>query len=352
MNIKSFYFRLTHWEHWPTFMFYVPLLPYAIYKAILARNLIFFLATNPSILYSGSGTESKFETISLIPEKLNPKSLLIQKHRPIDNILKQINSKNIGFPLIAKPDMGFRGYLVKKINNEKELGEYFQKINIPIIIQEFIDFEHEIGVFYHRLPGNTQGKITSITIKKYLQIKGDGIQSLSSLILNHQRAFLYHDLFKNIHKNKMNEIPPMDNITTLSVIGNHSKGTQFLDGAELINTDLERIFDQLNHQIKGWYYGRVDLKYQSFDSLCKGNDFKIIEINGIISEPTHIYDPTEGANYFDALKSIKEHWKILSEIAMYNHKKNGVKYPKLFPYLKNMRKLRKQAALLKKLNKL
>lgn len=350
--MKSFFHRVTHWEYWPTFMFYYPLLPYAIFKAIQARNPIFFLATNPAILYSGSGTESKFQTISLIPEKYKPKTILIDNNSPINDINNKIAKNDICFPLIVKPDIGFRGYLVKKINNENELREYFQKINIPTIIQEFIDFEHEIGVFYHRIPGEIKGKITSITVKKNLKLKGDGDQSLSSLILNHDRAFLYYDLFKIIHKEKLHKIPIENEEITLSVIGNHSKGSQFLDGAVLINADLERVFDQLNHQIKGWYYGRVDLKYQTFESLCMGQGFKIIEINGIISEPTHIYDASSGATYFDALKALKSHWGVLSKIAVKNHQQNNVAYPKFLPYLKNIIQLKKQANLLQKLSKL
>ena len=112
------------------------------------------------------------------------------------------------------------------------------------------------------------------------------------------------------------------------------------------------VFDYLNHQIKGWYYGRVDLKYQSFERLCLGEDFKIIEINGIMSEPTHIYDASSGATYLDALKNLKNHWGILTNIAVKNHEQNNVAYPKLLPYLKNMIQLRKQAKILHKLNQL
>lgn len=352
MRLKSFLFRLTHWEHWPTFMFYAPLIPFFIYKIIRAGNPIFFLVTNPSILYSGCGTESKYITLLKAPKQYQPESILIPENTNYEDIIIQLKSSNISFPLIVKPDKGFRGYLVKKIDHKKQLENYFSKINIPIIIQEFIDYDNEIGVFYHRNPGEPKGQITSITIKKYLTLNGNGIKTLSELILNDNRAFLYYDLLKKIHLEKMDEIVPKNNKITLSVIGNHSKGTQFINGSELINQELENLFNLLSHQIKGWYYGRVDLKYQTFENLCKGNNFKIIEINGIISEPTHIYDASKGASYFDALNSIKDHWKILTKIALKNHKDNNLEYPKFYPFIQHMKQLHKQSKILKKLNKI
>ena len=351
MKRSSFLTRLTNWEHWPTFLLYAPIVPFFLRRIIKAKNPIYYLVTNPSILYSGMGTESKYKTLSLVPKKYQPVSILIPENINFNEILNELKSSNIVYPIIVKPDIGFRGYLVKKINNEHELRKYFLKINIPVIIQEFIDYSNEIGVFYSRIPGAKKGKITSITIKKYPTIVGNGKNTLSELILADDKVFLYHDLIKNIQKEKMEKIIAKDKTITLSEIGNHSKGTQFLNGNHLINNDLENIFDTLNHQIHGWFYGRIDLKYRSFEELCNGEKFKIIEVNGIISEPTHIYDTSAGGSYFAAIRSIKEHWKIMDKIALKNHRDYDVPYPKLTPYVQEIFRLYKYVKVLKKLNK-
>jgi hypothetical protein len=265
--------------------------------------------------------------------------------------LNRLKNSDIDYPFIVKPDIGFRGYLVKKINTQEDLKNYFSKINIPVIIQEFIDYKNEIGVFYHRIPGDKKGKITSITIKKYPTVTGNGKSTLSELILSDKKVFLYYDLLKNIHKEKMEDVIIKDRIITLSEIGNHSKGTQFLNGNHLINDELENIFNVLNDNIDGWFYGRIDLKYQSFDQLCKGKYFKVVEINGVMSEPTHIYDTSGGATYYEAVNSIKYNWKTLDKIALKNHMNYGVQYPKLIPFVRNMAELRKHAKKLIKLNK-
>jgi hypothetical protein len=302
-------------------------------------------------LYSGIGSESKFKTLELVPQRHKPNSVLITENTSFKDLLIQLKELNLTYPLITKPDIGFRGYLVKKIENEKELKNYFSKINIPIIVQEFIDYKNEIGVFYHRIPGEKKGKITSITIKKYPVITGNGKNTLSELILADDKVFLYYDLLNNIHKQKMDEIPLKGRTITLSEIGNHSKGTQFLTGNHLISNSLEYVFDKLNHQIDGWYYGRIDLKYNSWEELLEGENFKIVEINGVMSEPTHIYDATTGATFYDAVKTIKYNWKIMNKIALKNHRVYNIAYPKLVPFVRDMMDLRKHAKVLKKLNK-
>ncbi|MDH3323071.1 MAG: hypothetical protein OEM04_08785, partial [Flavobacteriaceae bacterium] len=113
MKAKSFYTRLTKWEHWPTILYYFPLLPFFILRSIKAKHPFFYLTTNPGILFSGNGTESKYKTLSLVPEVYRPKSILVLKTDNYQSTLKKINQQQLEFPIIAKPDIGFRGYLVK-----------------------------------------------------------------------------------------------------------------------------------------------------------------------------------------------------------------------------------------------
>ncbi|MDP3359616.1 MAG: D-alanine--D-alanine ligase [Lutibacter sp.] len=321
--------KITNWEYWPSYLFYVPLLPYAFYLAIKARSFGFFSAVNPGIEGSGNGLESKYKTLLLLPSNYCPISVFIEKGENLENILPKINKNNIEFPLIIKPDIGFRGLLVTKIKDEAELSGYLKKYNsINLIIQEFVDYKNECGIFYHRFPGEKRGKITSITLKKYLTVVGDGNSAISTLILYDERAKRYAKYLFKLNKDRLELIPKMKEEVVLNTIGNHSKGTQFINGNYLINNKLECFLDELNAKIDGWHYGRIDLKYNNFDELMKGENFKIIEINGIISEPTHIYDAATGS-YFKALKSIQNHWKLIYLIGTKNKKLNKGNYTNL-----------------------
>ncbi len=352
MHLKRSLTKLTQWEHWPTFMFYAPLLPYFLYQTLKNRSFTFFLNTNPSMHYSGNGTESKFKTLQLIPDAYKPKSVLLPKNSSLSEAIYKMEKATISFPIIAKPDLGFRGYLVKKINTKNELKTYLDKNNsINIILQEFISLPNECGVFYYRLPNKKEGKITSITLKKFLSVTGNGKLTLSELITKDSRAFLYYDLLKNLHKKRMDEVIAKGEKITLTVIGNHSKGTQFLNGNHLITKELERTFDKINQEIKGWYFGRLDIKYHSFEDLLQAKKFKILEINGIIAEPTHIYDASaKNASYLKAIKEIKTNWEVITKIANLNKSILGLKDPKLKTYVKEMAYLRKYAKKLKQLN--
>jgi len=325
----------TNWEYWPSFMFYIPVVPYAFYLALKSKSFGFFSAVNPAIEGSGNGLESKYGTIQLIPKKYKPETIYIKIGEKIYTILPKLVTNNINFPLIIKPDIGFRGLLVKKINSESELSEYITKYNsINLIIQEYIELKNECGIFYHRIPGEKTGKITSITLKKYLTVIGDGTSSISELILKDERAKIYVSLISELNKDRLQTIPKKNEEIVLNIIGNHSKGTQFINGNEFINKELTNYFDTLSTSIKGWYYGRVDIKYTSFEDLKKGENLKIIEINGIISEPTHIYDASKGT-YFEALKSIKNHWKLVYLIGVKNKKINNASFTNL-SYLINL----------------
>jgi len=321
-----------HWEYWPSYMFYVPLLPYAFYLAIKARSFGFFSAVNPGIEGSGNGLESKYDSIQIVPEKLKPKTVYIKSNSYFKEVLQKTKINNIRFPLIIKPDIGFRGLLVQKINSEKELHHYLKKFNsLNLIIQEFITFKNECGIFYHKIPGAKNGVITSITLKKYLTVIGNGKSSILELIKNDDRAKIYLALISELNKDRLYSVPLQNKEIVLNVIGNHSKGTQFINGNHLISNELTNTIDKINDSISGWHYGRIDIKYTTFEELIRGENFKIIEINGVISEPTHIYDASKGT-YLDALKAIKKHWKILYIIGVKNKKLKKAAYTN-FTYL-------------------
>ena len=272
-KLKASFHKLTHWEYWPSYMFYLPNIPYSLYLAIKARNPVFFTATNPAIKNSGNGMESKYETIQMIPEAYKPKTVFIKTGASFKAILKKMELASIDFPLIAKPDIGFRGVLVQKIDSENELKTYFESNPIDIIIQEFISYPKECGIFYYRLPNEKSGTITSITLKKFLTVLGDGHKTLSELILDDKRAYLYFDILKKIHGDRLESIPKKGAEVTLTVIGNHSKGTEFIDGNHLINQPLTKVIDGISQQIEGWFYGRLDIKYESLEKLMKGKNF-------------------------------------------------------------------------------
>lgn len=341
--------KILHWEHWPLLMFYIPNIPYALFHGIKEWNLVFYTAVNPGIKNSGIGSESKYTTLQMLPKEFVPKSVLHKTGASIKETLSKLEAQEIQFPVIAKPDIGFRGLLVKKIADQATLSSYLNKYPIDIIIQEFLTHDNECGIFYYRYPSDQKGTVTSITLKEFCHVIGDGISTIESLILNDERAKLYLHLIKENDAVDLQSIPAKEEVIKLSSIGNHSKGTRFINGNHLITQELQDSFDALNHQVDGWYYGRVDVKYHSLKELYKGK-FKILELNGILAEPTHIYDASK-TTYFGALRIIRKHWKQLYRIAVYNHKKQQVPYRRMFPFIREMLALKAYSNRVKKMAK-
>jgi len=344
--LKNKLYKLFNWEFWPSFMFYIPNVPYGIYLAIKSRSLTFFTAANPAINFAGNGTESKYDTIKLIPKDYRPTTLFVKKNESLITVINKIKNLKLQYPLIIKPDIGFKGLLVKQIHSEIELKQYINKNNcINLLIQEFIDFKNECGIFYHRLPTSKTGKITSITLKTFPFVKGDGKLDLKQLIEKDKRTNTYMQLYSNLHHN-FKTVLKKDEVKILNVLGNHCKGSEFINGNYLISSKLELVFDEILKDIPDFYYGRLDIKYDSFEYLLKKEKFKIIEINGIISEPTHIYDASK-ISYFKALKEIRKHWKIAYKISISNHLNNQIKFNSTIDFLESLWNLKKYMLLIK-----
>ena len=330
-------------------MFYIPNIPYAVYLAIKAKSLLFFTTTNPVVKQSGNGSESKFETINLIPNKYKPKTKLLNCNNPILYYLESFRESQFSYPVILKPNLGFRGLLVKLVNSEKEFVEYVTNYGtVDLLLQEYIPYKNECGIFYYRLPNKAKGVVSSVTLKTFPTLTGDGFSTLKELIYKNERTKKYYELFAKVNASQINCILKKGEEKTLTVIGNHSKGTQFVNGNNLITKGLMEQIDAIMQQIPNWYYGRLDIKYNSFNELLKGENLKIIELNGIISEPTHIYDALT-ISYFNALKEIRKHWRILFEIAQLNRKVNHISTSSFSSFLKSLFTIKKQLKTLKKM---
>ena len=119
-----------------------------------------------------------------------------------ENCEKQNRETICLWHVIIKPDIGFRGLLVKKLNSDADLATYIEKHSfIDLILQEYIDLPNECGIFYTRLPNAEKGKISSITLKKFLAVEGDGSSTILELIRKDKRAVRYEHLIKEFIAN-------------------------------------------------------------------------------------------------------------------------------------------------------
>jgi hypothetical protein len=319
---SNFFIRLTHWEYWPFGIVQFPFFIYWLWLSLRARSLFFFSASNPGIVMGGMLGESKYDVLKLIPDQYKPKTKRVEYPTNKDRVLDIMRHHHFQFPVIFKPDLGERGFMVKRIFNEKDVEVYLEKLKANFLIQELIDLPVECGVFYTRFPNEINGEVTSLVLKEMLTVKGNGIAMLQELIFEKPRAKLQWEILKEIHVEKLTTIIPIGKIVELNQIGNHCLGTKFLNGEHLINKKLSQTFDLISKQIDGFYFGRYDLRCASVEDLYQGK-VKIMELNGCGAEPAHIYHP--GFSLWRALRILSVHWKNMFTISVQNHKR-GVQY--------------------------
>jgi hypothetical protein len=320
-KLNLFYTKLTHWEYWPFELVYLPVVFYYFWLSLKAKSFFFFSASNPSIETGGMLGESKFSILKNIPEEVKAFTLFFRKDTAASKIIPAIQENDLSYPIIAKPDVGERGTMVEKINNEKELRLYLQKNKTDFLIQEYVNFKVELGVFYYRFPDQTKGTVSSVVLKDFLKVTGDGKSTLGELIANYPRAgFQFERLNTRLN---YDSIPANEETILLEPIGNHCRGTTFLNANHIIDQKLIDIFDAISLQIPGFFFGRYDLRCKNIEDLKAGKNIKIVELNGAGAEPGHIYQP--GYSIFKAWKELLFHWKILYQISVQNHEK-GIPY--------------------------
>ena len=308
--------RIVNYEYWPWWMFFIPMLPVWLWYALRMRSLAWFTASNPSIEYGGFFGESKIDILDHIPAKYKARSLYFKKGVKEDEVMRILEEQGISFPLILKPNVGERGGDVELILSSESLSRYLGLHNDNLIVQEYIESAYEFGVLYHRMPNQAKGSITSLVLKEFMEVKGDGESSVRKLLKDSARASFQLHRWEQEKPQLLSLVPELNEKIQVEKIGNHCLGTKFLDANALINHKLEEAFDEIVTDYTGFCYGRFDLKADSLDGFKEGKGIRIFELNGVSSEPGHIYDPKHSIWY--AYGQLYKHWHIIYKVANEN----------------------------------
>jgi hypothetical protein len=340
---RPFFIRLFHWEYWSFNAVYFCIYPVWAWLSLRARSFFFFAASNPTIENGGFLMESKRKIYHIMPPQYYPKTAFFPSGTPAATLLQQIQQLNFRYPLIAKPDVGGQGRGVKKINTEAELLQYGAVSPLDYLVQEYATQENEVGVFYYRYPGEKKGCVSGVVRKELLGVTGDGYSSIRQLLLKDKRFILQLPVLERTYGKALDQRLPAGEQKELVPYGNHARGAKFLDDTHRVDAVFSDTIDAICKQVEGFYYGRLDIRYNTWEELREGKNFSIIELNGAGSEPTHMYDPRH--SLFFAWKEIVRHWIILWRISQLNHKK-GIPY---LTHAQGMQMLRDNKAFEKKI---
>jgi membrane protein DedA with SNARE-associated domain len=287
--------RLWRWEFWSAWVFYLPLVPWFLYLTARYRSLTVWTAANPGIAAGGVVGESKADILSRLPKEWVVPTVLIpagEHDARVRLVREAIVAHGWGFPLILKPDAGERGAGVRKAHDPVDVEKYLLANPRPVIAQPFHPGPFEAGVFYYRLPGEGRGHIFSVTDKVFPVVTGDGRLTLEQLVWTHPRYRMQAATFLARHAANADRVLAAGERFVLATAGNHCQGTLFRDGGRLVTSALEAAFDSVARQFDGFFVGRFDVRYADPAEFRAGRGFAIVELNGVTSESTNLYDPS------------------------------------------------------------
>ena len=290
---------ISFFEFWPGFIIYTPVALLSMWLAIRYRGVTLPLNSNPGIHLGGMVGESKQDIFSMATGEAKariPEWFVLSKwHSPEDaewQVRQAMSEQKLEYPLVAKPDMGCRGAGVQIIRNGREMKSYVRTFPSEgkIVLQKLVPYEAEAGIFYIREPGEEKGRIFSITLKYPPYVIGNGRDTLRQLIQNDPRAGQLTKLYFKRHYQYLEKVLAKDQPFRLAFAGSHSRGCIFRDGREFITPELEAAFDKVVDGLPEYYYGRIDIRFSDMQSLMKGENYYILEVNGASSEAAHIWD--------------------------------------------------------------
>lgn len=317
--------RIVRWEFWPPWVFYVPVVAYIAWLALKHRSVTLFTAVNPAMPASGFIGESKSEIL----QGLRGAGKFVARWTILDAsaslaprlaVARAFMAENgLSFPVVLKPDAGQRGYGVAIVRSESELEGYLSRLVEKTILQEYAP-GLEFGVFYYRYPHEIAGHILSITEKCFPVVQGNGKDTLERLILRDRRAVCMARFYLSKQAVRLWDVPKAGEAIPLVELGTHCRGAVFLDGTWVKTPALEDIIDQISRSYRGFYFGRFDIRTPSAEDFRRGENFKIVELNGVTSEVTHIYDPK--TSLVAAYKALFNQWRIAFEIGGQNRRRS------------------------------
>ncbi len=357
--------RVRRWEFWPPWLFYIPVVRWCVWLSLKYRSITVFTAANPAFPDGGFVGESKSEILGAIGDRARVARTVVAggggsagsaaggsepggrgaegemvgrgeaSSRPVPGVpsVRALAEAVGGLPVVVKPDVGERGAGVSIVRSEEALEARLAVPGPKLIVQEYVPGE-ELGVFYYRIPGDERGHIFGITEKRAPMVTGDGRRSLGDLVLDDRRLRCQRRVFARTLGEEMDRVPGPGEKVVLEERGNHCFGCEFRDGAHLETPALGAAIEKVSRSIDGFFFGRYDIRGETMADIQAGH-FKVIELNGVSSEATNIYDPRN--SLISAYRTLFRQWDLAYRIGVANRAR-GAQPTRLLPLLRRLRR--------------
>jgi len=284
----------------PKWLICIPLAAQWLWLSVRYRGTTLPSCVNPMITSGGLVGEGKLEyfaTMGSLARSATAPFVGVAARADLSesDLKRAMAATELTFPIIAKPDLGLCGFGVRRINDMAELIAYFAAFppNETVVLQAFLQEEHEAGIFYARDPAAGQGRIIGLVLRYFPRVVGDGERSVRELMITDHRARRMLAASKHESVVAVDRVPSRGEMVRLATIGSTRVGGLYVDGGNYATELLSTRMDAIARDMHSFYCGRFDVRYASLHDLMEGR-FTIIEVNGAGSEAIQAWDPQIG----------------------------------------------------------
>lgn len=317
-------------ERLPAWIFYAPVVMMWLMLSLRYRSLTLPTAANPSFECGGLVGESKHQAMLQVapeaakwfaPHVLLTRSMAGCSTDDMQLALQALQAAALEFPVVAKPDRGHHGHGVCPIYCPADLLDYIEAFprGETIVLQKLVALQQEAGVFYVRLPGQRCGRIFSMNLSAPAQVVGDGTSSLRQLIAAAPLVARCRELQLDAQRTRLDWIPPARETVVLAFARSLRLGATLTDGRQLVTPTMLARFDEIADGIKDFNFGRFDVRFASLDEFQRGENFQIVEVNGVGAEANHIWDANTTLRH--AYKTLFAQYKLAFHIGHLNRQR-------------------------------
>lgn len=324
---------LSHHEWWPSWMLYGALLPH-LARLALRHGPMTWTCANPGVEPGGGvlGEEKSVVLEGFGSGESGPGGMVLPAVRlPRGDAegavaIIEADPRVGGFPCMLKPETGYRGVGVKVARGPEDVRRFLAVARRDVAAQRYHAGPYELGIFWVRNVATVghedeaappHGRVFAVTKKTFPIVTGDGRRTLRRLIMDHPRYRRQAGVYFRENAARLREVIAAGEVVTLTRTGNHMQGCVFTDGMGLVTPELSATVDGLMRAWRGeggraFDFGRFDVRYHDPADLAAGRGLAIIELNGVTSEATSLYDP--GRSAASALALLRAQWSTLYEL--------------------------------------
>ncbi len=287
-------------ERLPKWLNLVPMVAQWIWLSLRHRGITLPSCANPALTAGGLVGEGKMEYLALMgpharAATANTTSVDIVGPGSCAEVEAAMALKGLRFPVAVKPDLGWCGFGVRRIDDPDALAHYVAAYPCGerLVLQEWLGAQGEAGLFYLRWPGAASGELIGVLLRHFPRVVGDGVHSVAQLMATDLRA-------RRLGRDGASEpccdvqrIPACGEVVRIASVSSTRVGGGYEDGTPHITAELMQAVDAIARDMGDFHAGRFDVKYENLAALQAGR-FRIIEVNGAGSEAVHAWDPRFG----------------------------------------------------------